>query len=889
MLKKIIVLSMLALICAGVDAEEKIWQFSPEKVDFSKGTVCEKIPGGWRISNPNGKPEFFSKESVKIHPKATYVFDVKLRYATPGCKFWLVTSSVSAKGFQFNPTSVAADINALATAKHDAPAGSRTLVLAGADKWAPVNRSFVLALDAKADRADVPNRNYIAVKSIAADGTVELRAPLRNRIPAGTVVRRHLALGTHDTAVNSVLRQNWLGYSASRTGISTVGRENGKFLYGTERVHIGIQAENGSFDIADLSLTAYNLPSSRPITLGEGANAELVEKARKGEVKVARLSWWGFKKDDATDIIQDAINSKAKTLIIDKMPTPWITRPLRLRGNQEIVFESGAVIEAKRGDYKRTRDCVFTCNCEDNITIRGEGEGGTIRMYKKDYQDSRFYSISESRHCIQVMGSHNIRIENMNLLQSGGDGVLVSSFGSRFPEHIVMRKLNCDDNHRQGISIIQGKHILIEDCKLNNTNGTMPMAGIDIETNNPSEPTVDITVRNCEIKGNTGTGIQVSVTRMDTRLTGDVGITFENCVVKDNVQADIFLYTRTRWERIGHELKGFVRFVNCRFESNTTAFPNRYPIDIEMDISHELDIAFKNCTLKRAPRDREAIRIAFSDPNGKAPQSKMDFSGLKVLNTPKNKIIQVNDHSYTGDTSWLRGIEYKPKAFKNPAPWTGEETIRYEMKKTVFPPVPQYWRAGFWIYGKAGDTAEFELQYGTNRSSDDATVDLISPSGKKIRLGSMDPATTEKFSTKLEETGFHQIDIHGERVHIKLNSANLPAGMMADKYARTFLNFTGDIYFHVPENSPEFAVRVWGRNSVLFVGFEIYDPDGKKVFDVPYTNGAQFDPTPEQRKKAGVWRLRLKHPTRGYFAKCHVAFPGLPPYLGLTPQMIPGN
>ena len=72
-------------------------------------------------------------------------------------------------------------------------------------------------------------------------------------------------------------------------------------------------------------------------------------------------------------------------------------------------------------------------------------------------------------------------------------------------------------------------------------------------------------------------------------------------------------------------------------------------------------------------------------------------------------------------------------------------------------------------------------------------------------------------------------------------------------------------------------------------GFEIYDPDGKKVFDVPYTNGAQFDPTPEQRKKAGTWRLRLKHPTRGYFAKCHVAFPGLPPYLGIIPQMLPGN
>ena len=165
MFKKVIVLSALALACAGAGAEEKLWQFSPEKVNFSKGTVCEKIPGGWRISNPNGNPEFFSKETIKINPKATYMFDIKLRYATPGSKFWLVTSSVDAKGFRVNPTSVAADFEAMATVKNDTPAGSRKLVLTGTEKWTPLKRGFVLALNAKADRSDIPNNNYVLVKS----------------------------------------------------------------------------------------------------------------------------------------------------------------------------------------------------------------------------------------------------------------------------------------------------------------------------------------------------------------------------------------------------------------------------------------------------------------------------------------------------------------------------------------------------------------------------------------------------------------------------------------------------------------------------------------------------------------------------------------------------
>ena len=508
-------------------------------------------------------------------------------------------------------------------------------------------------------------------------------------------------------------------------------------------------------------------------------------------------------------------------------------------------------------------------------------------MHKSDYQNPKLYTRSEHRHCVVIRASKHVRVENMNLLRSGGDGVIVSNLGRNFPEHIVLRKLNCDENHRQGISVINGRHILIEDCKLNNTDGDMPMAGIDIETNNPGEPTVDITVRNCEIVGNTGTGIQVSVTRMDTRITGPVGITFENCLIKDNVQADLFVWTRTRWERIGHELKGFLRFVNCKFESNFPNASRRYPVEIEMDVRHELNISFTDCVLKRSSGGPETFRIAFCDPNGQPPAAKIDLSGLDM---PKGRELLVFDHSYLGDTSWLKGIDFKPKAFKNPAPWQGEETIKHEVKTTEFPRVLEFLRAGWWIYGRAGDTAEFELDYvGLGRVSFEGAVKFIAPSGKTVPLASIAPGTVKKYRIKLEEDGFHRIDVRGERVYIALKSSNLPAGILADPNARSFFQFEGDIYFHVPENAPEFAVRAWGRSNILFVGFEIYDPSGNKVFDVPYTNGAQFDPTPEQRKMAGIWRLRLKKPTRGYFAKCHVAFPGLPPYLGIIPEMMPGN
>ena len=93
------------------------------------------------------------------------------------------------------------------------------------------------------------------------------------------------------------------------------------------------------------------------------------------------------------------------------------------------------------------------------------------------------------------------------------------------------------------------------------------------------------------------------------------------------------------------------------------------------------------------------------------------------------------------------------------------------------------------------------------------------------------------------------------------------------------LDTTGDVYFTVPENSQDFAVRVWGRSNILWIGAELYTPDGTLVWDVPATTQAQFDPTPEQRAMAGVWHLKFKKPTKGLLAKYHFALPGLPPYV----------
>ena len=58
-------------------------------------------------------------------------------------------------------------------------------------------------------------------------------------------------------------------------------------------------------------------------------NQQQLAKVASGELTEARLSWWGFDEADSTAIIKSAVESKASTIIVDRMASPWITLPAR--------------------------------------------------------------------------------------------------------------------------------------------------------------------------------------------------------------------------------------------------------------------------------------------------------------------------------------------------------------------------------------------------------------------------------------------------------------------------------------------------------------------------------------------------------------------------------
>ncbi|MFW6155802.1 MAG: hypothetical protein ACOC7J_00670, partial [Armatimonadota bacterium] len=182
-------------------------------------------------------------------------------------------------------------------------------------------------------------------------------------------------------------------------------------------------------------------------------NQEMIDRVEAGEIDEAKASWWGFDEEDSTEALQAAINSGVEKLIVEDMGSPWIVTPIELVSNQEIVFEEGCEILAKRGEFKARKDSLFTAREVENVTIRGYG--ATFRMWQEDYDNPDLYEKAEWRHCLSIRGSKNIEVFGLTLRDSGGDGIYIGRGG---PDHtnfnVHIKDVVCDNNYRQGISVI---------------------------------------------------------------------------------------------------------------------------------------------------------------------------------------------------------------------------------------------------------------------------------------------------------------------------------------------------------------------------------------------------------------------------------------------------
>ncbi len=333
---------------------------------------------------------------------------------------------------------------------------------------------------------------------------------------------------------------------------------------------------------------------------GDVGNPTAIQEVQSGKRKTADASWWGFDPQDATQSLQAAIDSGAKKVIVPYMGQPWIVRPIKLRSQLVLEFQSGVLVLAKQGEFKGRGDSLFSAVDQADITI--SGYGATLRMRKKDYQSSA-YEKAEWRMGLRIMGCQRVNVTGLRIESSGGDGIYIGSSGkNRWSEDISIRDCVCHDNHRQGISVISAENLLVENCVLSGTDGTAPEAGIDLEPDSPDERLVNCVIRNCVMEHNSGHAILVYLKPL-TAESAPVSIRFENCLSrmgKAGMQAEDFVDpVMTGWAGMAVGAardagpQGLVQFINCTAENT-----GKEGAKVFDKSSQSVKVRFVNCNWK---------------------------------------------------------------------------------------------------------------------------------------------------------------------------------------------------------------------------------------------------------------------------------------------------
>ena len=329
-----------------------------------------------------------------------------------------------------------------------------------------------------------------------------------------------------------------------------------------------------------------------------------------------KVSSFGYDPQDSTRFIQQALDSDARTVILDRQAGPWVTLPLLARSNKEFIVEPGVELVAKRGEFKGIRDYLFTLDGVTNFTLRG-GAGSTFRMWKCDYQKPP-YAKSEWRYTLRIVRSANVLVENMRFVESGGDGIVVG-VGAR---DVTIRNCVCDRNHRQGISVTSCENLLIEDTVLSNTDGTPPQAGIDFEPDRPTEMLVNCVMRNCLVENNTGSGYEIYLDKLDSG-SAPVSISFENCRSVGNKQSVSVCGGRREKDFV----KGLVSFSGCSFESGRDGGMRLLALP-----DSSFDVKFAGCSVSNAAPGKTEADIRVAPMNIVQGQCDgIDFGDMKIF------------------------------------------------------------------------------------------------------------------------------------------------------------------------------------------------------------------------------------------------------------------
>lgn len=301
----------------------------------------------------------------------------------------------------------------------------------------------------------------------------------------------------------------------------------------------------------------------------EAAQTDVVNKVKATGVtpntnQIVALTDYGAKGDSQTDDTQalqkafDSINQagggildipagnymiKATNATNEAEATiPWQTNQgVKVPSNTTLYFEKGAklsVIPNASWNY-----CLLNLANSKNVNIlNGELVGDRDKhdtRYTKAFRTATKYQ-GETGWGILMTGAENVNIIGNNIHDFWGDGIDLYGDNANpgVNSNIVIRYNTLNYNRRQGISVENVNGLIFDHNLVENTDGTAPRAGMDIEPANFKDPSMriahDITITNNIFRNNNGSGLMTYGLSTHAEGFNDGPSRISNLTIKNN-------------------------------------------------------------------------------------------------------------------------------------------------------------------------------------------------------------------------------------------------------------------------------------------------------------------------------------------------------------------
>ncbi len=538
-----------------------------------------------------------------------------------------------------------------------------------------------------------------------------------------------------------------------------------------------------------------------------------IAAVKNGARADAHAIWWGFNPEDATECLQQALDSGAKKVVVDNTGAAWNVGPIVFPSDIEVVFNDGVVVQGITGRFedpgkKHYRRRLFEIQKQKNVTLRGLG---TVKLTKPD--DEKHGQM----HLVHILDSSHVSVINFDIGPASGDCVYV---GSRDCHDIHLENLRCRDGWRQGISVTGVRNLMVKDCQFNDTAGTMPQCGLDIEPNYPDGTgSENIVFENCEFSRNQLAGIQIS-----NNSEQPTTITFRDCVIRDNGGSGISL---------GHTAKGnpaqpgFIQFINCVVSGHRHS-----SVTMGEHIVPNLKIIFKDCTIDNRQASNSAVFLSSDSPK--------DVHGIEIDNLTviddqdrppivfssryanalvNPKITRVVRQNSQGET-WPFDVDAFVRA-SAPNPEAKAMRVAAVERGLYRPAFPKGEPAGanirfrgsfdYYVHARPGDAIDIDFTYQHVHAFHQKPIPVVMstptvPNAVRFNIPYDEP---HRFQLRAEELGVYKFEVNAGIQTVRIACAAPGQGVASSDRLYLF-GCSGTLFFAVPAGAEKVLVEVSG-------------------------------------------------------------------------------